>query len=804
VINEDELLADLLAVVAQGGNVTAVPRVEDGFRVAAEAHRHQQRDDGSPYVTHPLKVARILIERLGVDDPDVLVAGLLHDVVEDTELTLEAIGQRFGPRVSELVGLLTKPQLAPDLEGDARAAAKAERDAAYFERLAGGPREALLVKAADRLDNLSDMIAARWSETKKRTYAVEALERIAPLVGAAYPEAAEALAAAARDALERVERGEGDVPDVGPHEDLSAAGAVGEQDPLFRRSRYVSFFARDDDYFMVHDLVGDIIQCHPVMINFLDHFQEPRRESEAREHFKEQFTPGDLDAFFETLNQHLFLLRGGEDDREVTRDWHPLRGPWIISCRPKKGDVTLCYKDRREGKAVIEPLPPLLGRLFELCDGTLRVREIVTRLGRQFPKEEDLERKVRDTIRLWTHSQRQLLKLIPRVKTAYDMVGLPPYAQSTMPYPSLRRAVEPAPEPTYDTREYHKQEITAADEQFDQRETTLSHALREPHPALGGRTYGAAMAQAVLQRDLLPAKPERALAVVEVGGGTGFFAAAFLDGLALKAPVAFNRLRYTIVDLAPALRSSQRERTRKHADRVRQVGGDAERLPLADASVDFLISNEVIADLAVSPVRRVDVDGTSGEDGGPGAELVRKYGLAVEDAPGLFFVNAGAIRLLEECQRVLRPGGTAILTEYGSHTRYPEPSTHLDHPEFSIHFGHVKQVAERLGFEVGLEHLGPLLGLDGTVEVLHTTQTFFETLRAFLASQGVRLEKLAYTREAFAALLGDALDPQHLQGVKFGSCANRVLGLKPPEFKALMIRKPRQAGRAVAKVAMDF
>lgn len=183
--------------------------------------------------------------------------------------------------------------------------------------------------------------------------------------------------------------------------------------------------------------------------------------------------------------------------------------------------------------------------------------------------------------------------------------------------------------------------------------------------------------------------------------------------------------------------------------------------------------------------------------------MVRRYALPWDDAPGLFFVNVGAIRLLEECQRVLKPGGTAILTEYGSHDRYPEQSTHLDHAEFSIHFGYLKKVAEQLGFEVSLEHLGSLLGLDGSVEVLHTTQTFFETLRAFLATQGVRLG-LAYTEAMFAELLNGAVDPKHLKGLKFGPCVNRVLGLKPPEFKALMIRKPRREGRTVTKVTVDF
>lgn len=801
-INEDELLAELLEALARTGRVDAAATIEEAFRVASAAHKGQLRDGGAPYVVHPLRVARHTLEALGAVEPEVVVAALLHDAVEDSELTLAAVEERFGPRVATLVDHLTKPALAPELEGEARQAAKAERDARYYERLREGPPEALVVKAADRLDNLSEVLGARWSEAKKRRYAEEALETIAPLVAPVHPGAAAALEAAARDVLERLARGEGDVPDVGPHQDVE--GAVGEEDSLWRRSRHLSFFARGEDYYLYHDLVGDIIQCHPKVLHFLDHFQEPTRERAAREHFKDEFLPGDLDAFFETLGQHLVLLREGEDDREVTQDWHPVRGPWIISYRRAKGDVTLCYKDRREGTIVTEQLPPLFGRLFELCDGSLKVREIVKRLSRQFPKEERLEERVRSTIRLWAHSQRQLLKLIPRNKSAYDMVGLPPYVLSTMPYPALRGAEEPPPEPAYDTREYHKSEITSAGEQFEERETTLSHALRVPHPALGGKTYGGALARALVDRDVAPEAPSATFRAVEVGGGTGIFAQCFLDGLALRAPRLFNRLRYTIVDIAPALRASQRERTRKHADRLRIVGGDAERLPLADASVDLMISNEVIADLAVSAVRRVDLEGTSGEDGGPGAEVVRRYALPFHDAPGLFFVNVGAFRLLEECARVLRPGGTAVLTEYGSHTRYPEHSTHLDHAEFSIHFGHLKLVAERLGFETSLEHVAQLVGLDPTVEVLHTTQTFFATLRAFLAQHGVALEKVAYTKDMFAELLGDRLALEHLQGLKFGPAGSRVLGLKPPEFKALIVRKPRSAGRAVTKVAVDF
>jgi SAM-dependent methyltransferase len=799
-VNEDELLADLLGCMAQAGQIEAGPRVEAAFHLAQRAHSGQQRSDGSPYVLHPGRVARLIIEEWKHAYPDILIAALLHDVVEDTEVALSEIKETFGDAAAELVDLLTKPEAGEE--------GKPARNAAYYARLELGPPEAVLVKLADRMDNLRDTLRARWSEEKKRGYAQEALDKIAPLGLEAWPAEAQALKDEALSLLEALERGEGDVPDVGPHQDEVALGPDGEPDPSLVLSPHLSFFARGEEHFLYHDLVGDIIQMHPVVFGFLDFFTEPRRVSEAREAFKEDFLPGDLDSFFDTLTQHLVLLGRVGADLATTRDWYPLRGPWIVSHAPPGGAVSLCYKDRREGDVVLETLSPLLGRLFGLCDGSLRTSELVRRLARQFPQHDSVEKTVRDALLRWSHSERQLIKLIPRPSSAYDMPGvsLPPYALSTMPYKRVRSGV--AAPPATDVRSYHKLEIESADEQFEVKETTLSHALRVAHPALTDRPYGVALAHALLARDVLPESDAERIGTsfqaVEVGGGTGFVAGALLDGLALRAPRLFNRLRYSIVDLAPALSAAQRENTERHAGKVRFLGGDAERLPLADGSVDFLISNEVIADLPVMPVRRVDVEGTSGEDGGPGAQAARKYEISIDDAQGLFLVNLGAFRFLEEIARVLAPGGTAILTEYGEQDRYPEESTHLDHAEFSIHFGHLQTVASRLGLEPSLESVPTLIGLEDGVEVLHTTQSFFETLRAFLSRGGVRLQKIGYTRAMFDELLGDKFARSNLKGVTFGPVGERVLGLKPYEFKALLLRKPLRPRKAIKRVSVDL
>ncbi len=793
-MNPDEELAHLLEAVASRGLAHGAPRVEAAFRLAVDAHAGQTRSDGTPYVLHPLAVARLLLEQWPVEDPDLLVAALLHDVVEDTAVTLEQVEAQFGPKVAVLVHQLTKRPAGPDDD----LAAKRARTAEAMERLAAGPTDAVVVKAADRYDNLRDVVGARWPEAKKRGYVQETLELVLPVLDRhGLAAQAGALRRLCADVLARLDRGEGDLPDVGPEEDLAGVAPPAEAEVL-RRSRHLSFFRNGEDLFLYHDLVGDIMQLHEKVVPYLDFFAEPRPEAAARPVFRGEFLDGDLDAFVETFREHLCLLADGEDDEAITARWYPLRGPWLLSHRPAGGALTLCYKDRRDDAVVLEELSPFLGRLFELCTGKQSLPEVIARLEREMPTEPDVERRALEAVRAWTHSRRQLLKLIPRARDAYEMVGLPPYTQSTMPYPRWREGEAPPPELSLER--YHREAIRSADEQFERRETTISHALRVPHPALENRPFGGQLARVLLERDLIVDDGTRApFVAVEVGGGTGACARAFLDALALRAPRIYNRLRYHVVDLSPALQAAQRERLAPHKERVRLVCADARALPFPPGSVHLLLANEMIADLPVLTVRREEVP----EGAGPGPEMIRRFGLPVGDAPGVFSLNYGAIEAIEEVARVLAPGGTAYLSEFGSPQRYPERSTHLDHPEHSIHFGHVKAAAERLGLEAGLEQLAALLKLDGRVEVLQTTQSFFDALHALFAKHGAKLEKVAYTKDMLQELAGRALDLDRVEGLRFAPCGARLLGLKPPEFMALLLRRPRHAGRSVQRVAVD-
>jgi len=126
------------------------------LHVATEAHKGQDRKyGGGPYITHPIRVSeRVASAGLGAD---VVAAALLHDVVEDTPVTLAEIRADFGSRVARLVEALTDPPKVPG--GPNRAARKADTRA-RFAALSGRLRvEAHTVKVADLLDNLPSIRA---------------------------------------------------------------------------------------------------------------------------------------------------------------------------------------------------------------------------------------------------------------------------------------------------------------------------------------------------------------------------------------------------------------------------------------------------------------------------------------------------------------------------------------------------------------------------------------------------------------------------------------------------------------------
>ncbi|OHV41054.1 MULTISPECIES: HD domain-containing protein [Pseudofrankia] len=147
--------------------------LDDAVAFAVRWHADQTRPAGEPYVEHLLEVVCVLVEAIGTTDIDVLRAAVLHDVVEDTECSLEAVRAGFGDRVAGLVDWVTKP--APS-EGQTRE----EVRAAYLTRLLSAPDDALLVKLADRLSNVQRLDTHPRPE-KRRSYYQETVRSVVPL-----------------------------------------------------------------------------------------------------------------------------------------------------------------------------------------------------------------------------------------------------------------------------------------------------------------------------------------------------------------------------------------------------------------------------------------------------------------------------------------------------------------------------------------------------------------------------------------------------------------------------------------------
>jgi guanosine-3',5'-bis(diphosphate) 3'-pyrophosphohydrolase len=147
----DQLRRRLEALLV-GVHPEQMAALQNALNLAFRAHAGQTRDDGSPYVQHPLRVASLLVEEMDVRDLKTLCAALLHDVVEDSAtITLDEIAAECSPTVAELVRVLTKPPK--------QGRTHAEINAAYFPRIAEYPDETVrYIKLADRLDNVRDLV----------------------------------------------------------------------------------------------------------------------------------------------------------------------------------------------------------------------------------------------------------------------------------------------------------------------------------------------------------------------------------------------------------------------------------------------------------------------------------------------------------------------------------------------------------------------------------------------------------------------------------------------------------------------
>lgn len=169
----EEGLAKLTEIIGKSYTEEEIANVKKAYELAAKVHEGQKRLSGEPYIMHPLSVALILA-RLGMDDASI-IAAILHDTVEDTELTNDEIKKEFGDTVAELVDGVTKIGKVPLQTKEEQQAENIRKMLIAMSR----DIRVIIIKLADRLHNMRTLMYK--PEQRRRDIALETIEIYAPI-----------------------------------------------------------------------------------------------------------------------------------------------------------------------------------------------------------------------------------------------------------------------------------------------------------------------------------------------------------------------------------------------------------------------------------------------------------------------------------------------------------------------------------------------------------------------------------------------------------------------------------------------
>jgi Methyltransferase domain len=518
------------------------------------------------------------------------------------------------------------------------------------------------------------------------------------------------------------------------------------------------------------------------------------------------------------LIQRGFLIPEGYDplapllDQYVAR---PIQNPalayrskpeeWILVRTSMEHTV---YSRKRDELPLIveEKLSQLAADILLLADGTRTLRQIFMAHREGSDGANILQdSKFRTAIDFLTSQERQLIKFTVRLADLdhpFTLVNIVPRNL----YHSDRKD-QPRPDSSAETIiDFHLHAIEDADWEFDLIEPTINHCYRFPHEALGGLDYGSRFCLSTLRPEVVPLlNNSPRLEVLEVGGGTGSFARSFIKQAASLNAAGANgtNVNYHILDLSPALMENQRKILSELLPESRHFQQDATKFDLPGHTFDLIISNEVIADFPVASVQRNTGNEFQNKDNGPGcgndrkwqgegAYYLEKYDLSDKDAPDSFVVNAGAFSFIERAWKHLNPGGTLVVTEYGSEHLYPSQSYHLNHEEFSIHFGHLAACAAKVGFQYRLLTLNEFLGFDDEVLVLNGREEHLLCLNHVLKNYGQVLPYAVISKSDFEKRCQGIVEQTSLIGYSF-SPLNKAFHFGPniKDFLVLIMNKPQ-------------
>jgi ubiquinone/menaquinone biosynthesis C-methylase UbiE len=344
--------------------------------------------------------------------------------------------------------------------------------------------------------------------------------------------------------------------------------------------------------------------------------------------------------------------------------------------------------------------------------------------------------------------------------------------------------------------EFHLHEITKQDGHFDIIETTVSHLFREPCEALQGSTYGRLLMKRIRQLGWWSPKPK---IVLEVGGGVGYVSREMAKEL---LPFERQGLRYVFVDITRPFLRSQRQLAREAGWDSRALHGNAEWLPLRDASVDLIVDNENLADM--TPVLLTKADIEAGHSATPlhqeALDWIRRLRLPLGgEVPEELVFNLGPIRFLAEVWRVLKPGGHAVLIEFGIEQGWPAPVKLPGHTEYEVQYSHFRHAARWLGFQEHYLALPQFLGLRPDTRVLCTGAAY--AIQRLCEAEGRSFAIHAYTEAELSKTLGDMLP--RLMGCHYHEISDPAwFGLW--DFKVVLLEKPGGTPKAAYRETKGF
>lgn len=535
-------------------------------------------------------------------------------------------------------------------------------------------------------------------------------------------------------------------------EDHTARGAI----------RYGVFHRLTGEALFIPEQLKEILLCFkddPAPASDLDLLRQSPISQEAFSRFEQGH-------FLVTSINPDALLRPFLDYRLFVPAMNP-----AITFREHDGQVKMirleqshvCYLPRTEATPPLteELLPEAAAHLLRYVANTWTVRELI-----EHSREKMSTSEIWKAIDWLCDPARQLIRAMP-ANSDFRISKHPVHYLIQNLIPSAGLSGSGGGE-MIEAKSFYQEQVSDVDWNFDWVETTICHSFRYPTRAFGQQTYGGRFCDNVLEAFGSGLQGLKQLDILEVGGGTGSFARAFLLQLQ-KYRERFGRINYSLMDCSRTMIDRQRGSLADVGITVRHLEQDAQEFSIPGERFHIIMANEMIADLKVA-------EAASGDINPPGQK------------PAPSWYHSGVFSFIDRLRDHLAPGGKAFLTEYEGLTEPSSPLAHLNHPEYPIHFGSIASHAERVGLRPTLRRLSDFLGVSREVEMLCGQQERYLCLNHLLSRHGERVPYAAFCRESFEQKWGGKLSDLGVGGIQFARLDEGLhFGPEFSQFQALIL-----------------